>query len=264
MTALYVIIATLFFGVLVIIHEYGHFITAKAFGINVAEFSVGFGPALVQKEKNGTLISLRGIPFGGYCAMGEDDGETDDPHAFQNQKVWKRFLVLFAGSFMNFVLGFLIILVLVLVWNWGQAGLGRMLAHSFNLCGDLIKMTWESLAMLVNGEAGVQDLSGPVGIVDIMAQSASSAPTVADAVSNFAYLGAFIAVNIAVMNLLPIPALDGDRIFLMLVTWVIESITHKKLDPKYEAYIHTGGMLLLLLLMFYVMFHDIVRVFFGG
>ena len=73
-------------------------------------------------------------------------------------------------------------------------------------------------------------------------------------------MGAFIAVNLAIMNLLPIPALDGGRIFLLLITWLIESISRKKLDPKYEGYIHAGGMALLLLLMAVVMFNDIVRI----
>lgn len=264
MNTLYIIASILFFGLLVTIHELGHFLAGRAFGIRIDEFSIGFGTALFQREKGETKYSLRVVPFGGYCAFGEDDGESDDPRALVNQKLWKKLIVLAAGSFMNFALGFLILLILIVAWNWGEAGIGRMIAHSWSLCIDLVKLTWESLAMLVNGQAGINDLSGPVGIVDIMADTATSAPTVADGVSNFAYLGAFIAVNLAVVNMLPIPAIDGGRIFLMLVTWLIETISHKKLDPKYEAYIHTAGMILLLALMAYIMFHDIFRVVTGG
>jgi len=72
---------------------------------------------------------------------------------------------------------------------------------------------------------------------------------------------AFIAVNLAIMNMLPLPALDGGRVFLLLVSWVIETVTGKKLDPKYEGYIHAAGMVLLLALMAFIMFHDIVRLF---
>ena len=72
-----------------------------------------------------------------------------------------------------------------------------------------------------------------------------------------------MAVNLAIMNLLPIPALDGGRIFLLLVTWIIERLTRKKLDPKYEGYIHAGGMVLLLGLMAFVMINDLVRIVTG-
>ena len=77
------------------------------------------------------------------------------------------------------------------------------------------------------------------------------------------YFSAFIAINLAIMNMLPIPALDGGRVFLMLVTVVIEAVSRRKLDPKYEGYIHMVGMGLLLLLMVVVMYNDIVRLITG-
>ena len=70
-------------------------------------------------------------------------------------------------------------------------------------------------------------------------------------------------MNLAVMNMLPIPALDGGRVFLLLVTWVIETVTRKKLNPKYEGYIHAAGMILLLALMAFVMLNDIIRIVTG-
>ncbi|MBQ1576579.1 MAG: site-2 protease family protein, partial [Oscillospiraceae bacterium] len=112
----------------------------------------------------------------------------------------------------------------------------------------------------VGGKVSVNDLSGPVGIVDMMAETGEQAESVSDGLYNIFYLGAFIAVNLAVMNMLPIPALDGGRVFLLLITALIEAITRKKLDPKYEGYIHAAGMILLLGLMAYVMFHDIFRI----
>ena len=108
----YIIIAVLFFGILVGIHEFGHFAVAKLCGIRVEEFAIGMGPAIFQKQKGETLYSLRCVPFGGYCAMTGEDGESEDPRAFVNQKVWKRLLVLVAGAFMNFLLGFVIVFVL--------------------------------------------------------------------------------------------------------------------------------------------------------
>ena len=108
----YIIIAVLFFGILVGIHEFGHFSVAKLCGIRVEEFAIGMGPAIFQKQKGETLYSLRCVPFGGYCAMTGEDGESEDPRAFVNQKVWKRLLVLVAGAFMNFLLGFVIVFIL--------------------------------------------------------------------------------------------------------------------------------------------------------
>lgn len=264
MNIIYIIIAILFFGVLIAIHELGHFSVAKWSNIRVDEFAIGMGPAFISKKKGETIYSWRAIPFGGFCSFGEDDGETDDPRAFVNQPKWKKVLVLIAGSFNNFVLGLLIIFILVLCWNIGEASLWVIARHSWNVTIDLCKLVWESLGMLVGGQVGINDLSGPVGIVDAMTDVAADAPTIADAVSNLAYFGAFIAVNLAIMNMLPIPALDGGRVFTLIISGIIEAITKKKLDPKYEGYIHTAGMILLLALMVYVLFHDVFRLIFGG
>ena len=76
---------------------------------------------------------------------------------------------------------------------------------------------------------------------------------------NVLYLGAFIAINLAFMNLLPLPALDGGRVFCLLVTWMLERISRRKIDPKYEGYIHTAGLVLLLALMAYVVYNDISK-----
>ena len=100
-----------------------------------------------------------------------------------------------------------------------------------------------------------------MGIVDLMAETGEQAESTSDALYNIFYLGAFIAVNLAIMNMLPIPALDGGRVFLLLVTAVIEAVTRKKLNPKYEGYIHAAGMVLLLSLMAFVMFNDILKLF---
>ncbi len=94
-----------------------------------------------------------------------------------------------------------------------------------------------------------------------MAVTAQAAPTWLDAVQNLLYFGGFIAVNLAVMNLLPIPALDGGRVVGVVITTVIEVVTRKKVNPKYEGYIHGAGMLLLLGLMAVVMFKDIFYLF---
>ena len=122
--------------------------------------------------------------------------------------------------------------------------------------GRMVKM---GLLDLITGRAGLKDMSGPVGIVDAVQQTGNSAESTVDGVLNVLYFCAFIAVNLAFMNMLPIPALDGGHIFLLLVTWVIESVTRRKIDPKYEAYIHAAGMVVLLGFMLLVTFNDIAK-----
>ena len=138
------------------------------------------------------------------------------------------------------------------------------LSYSWKQTVQFVRLVWQSLGMLLRGEATVKDLSGPVGIVEVMAETGESSESTSDAIFNIAYLGAFIAVNLALMNMLPIPALDGGRVFLLLVTGLIELLTRKKLDPKYEGAIHATGMALLLALMAFVMINDVVRIFHHG
>ena len=104
-------------------------------------------------------------------------------------------------------------------------------------------------------------MTGPVGIVQIMTDTAAASPTTLDAVLNMLYFGGFIAINLAVMNMLPIPALDGGRVLGLLLTAAVEGITRKKLDPKYEGYIHGAGMILLLALMAVILFKDVFMIF---
>ena len=104
-------------------------------------------------------------------------------------------------------------------------------------------------------------MSGPVGIVQQMGEVAESSDTTGAAIMNLLYFGGFIAVNLAVMNLLPLPALDGGRVVCLLLTAAVEAVTRKKINPKYEGYIHAGGMILLLLLMAVIMFKDIIFLF---
>ena len=134
-----------------------------------------------------------------------------------------------------------------------------LLKNSWYTAIDFARMVKMGLMDLITGAVGVKDLSGPVGIVDAVQETGSSAASTADGVLNVLYFGAFIAVNLAVMNMLPIPALDGGHIFFLLVTWAIESITKKKINPKYEAYIHAAGLVLLMALMVFVTFNDIVK-----
>ena len=120
---MYVLIGILLLGILIAVHEFGHFIAARLCGIEVMEFAIGMGPKLVGwTGKSGTKFSLRAIPLGGFCAFyGEDDveGKTkDDPRAYSKQSVWKRLFTVAMGPLMNFVLAFLV--SLAFYWSSGM------------------------------------------------------------------------------------------------------------------------------------------------
>lgn len=137
------------------------------------------------------------------------------------------------------------------------------LDYSWRNTKNFVRLVRLGLTDLITGAVGVRELNGVVGIVDTINDVGEASATTSDALLNIAYLCAFIAVNLAVMNMLPIPALDGGRVFLLLVTWVIEKISKKHIDPKYEGYIHATGMVLLLALMVFAMFNDILRIING-
>ena len=351
---MYIIIAIIIFGILIAIHEFGHFTAAKLCGVKVEEFAIGMGPALFKKQKGETVYALRLLPIGGFCAMAGEDEESDDPRAFTNQGFWKKFVILCAGSFMNLVLGIVLILIMYagaqafvtptidhfmdgcpyegteamqagdtfysidgqriylvsdvssflmrgdgvydivmlrdgekvelkdfalttktyaeyandgpkygFVFGYTEATFGTKLEYTWNTTLEFSRLVWLGLGDLINGKVGLKDMSGPVGIVDMMNEVGQQAESAKAAADNLLYISAFIAVNLAIMNMLPIPALDGGRVFLMIVTVIIEAVSRKKLDPKYEGYIHLGGMVLLLGLMALVMYNDIAKLITG-
>ena len=117
-TVLSILGAIIILGVLITIHELGHFGVARALGFKVDEFAVGFGPKILAKERKGILYSLRAFPLGGFCRFhGEDENMEGDPEAFNNQKAWKRFLVIAAGAAMNILFAFVLAVITLLSWG---------------------------------------------------------------------------------------------------------------------------------------------------
>ena len=351
---LYIIIAVVLFGILIAVHEFGHFITAKLLGVKVNEFSIGMGPRVMHKTKGETEYSLRILPIGGFCAMEGEDEATDDPRSFECQAPWKKFIILVAGSFMNFVAGVLIILLLfsnaqafkapvitefmdgaehlqaaglqagdrfyridghriyfmndvslflsraedgvmdlevlrngerVRLENFdlspkvpytnenGQttymrgfyygvpekATLGLILKNTWYQSIDCVRLVWISLGDLITGVAGLRDLSGPIGIVDAVGDAGASADTLLDGLFSVLNFMSLIAINLAIMNLLPIPALDGGRIFFLVVGVAVKVLTGKKLNPKYEGWVNAAGFALLMGLMIIVAISDVLK-----
>lgn len=107
------LIAILIFGLIIGIHEFGHFIVAKLHKIQVNQFAIGMGPRILHFKKGETEYSLRLLPIGGFCSMEGEDESSDCPNAFEKKPVWRRMTVVLAGAFMNIILGFLLIAILV-------------------------------------------------------------------------------------------------------------------------------------------------------
>ena len=140
-----ILIGVLLFELIIFIHEFGHFITAKKSGIKVNEFSLGMGPKIFSFGKGETKYSLRAFPIGGFCAMEGEDEESPEPRAFNNAKVWKRMIVIIAGAVMNIILGFVLMFVVVVQQDaYSSTEVQSFPATSFSSCtglqsGDVIK-----------------------------------------------------------------------------------------------------------------------------
>ena len=144
-----------------------------------------------------------------------------------------------------------------LYFGYEEKTVGTILKNTWYTALDFARLVWMSLGDLISGLVSVNDMSGPVGVVSAIAQTGQAAATTADGILNVLYLGAFIAINLAVMNMLPIPALDGGRAFLLLVSTLFTAITKRKIPSRFEGYINAAGMILLLAFMAFITCKDI-------
>jgi len=321
-------------------------VAAKLCGVEVVEFAIGLGPALFQKKFGETTYAVRALPFGGQCVMrGEDDAagvHNADPRSFTNAKPWKKLIILCAGAFMNFLMGYVIFVCLFLpaenyvvpeidslmdqFTGGGEKGLypGDTIleidGYNIYVASDIstalsrgenapyydftvrrdgqkikldnveispkvyiedgqersyygfrfvtkelnalekLKLSWYnsvnmvrlvlvSLGDMIRGQVKMTEISGVVGITAVMSDAAKQS------MPDFWYLTALIAINLSVMNLLPIPALDGGRVIFALY----ELIFRKPANQKFESFVSMAGLILLLALMVFVVLHDIYR-----
>ncbi len=346
--ALLIIIGVLLFELIILIHEGGHFVTAKLCGVKVNEFALGMGPKIIKFQKGETLYSLRLFPIGGFCAMEGEDSESDDNRAFGNKKVWQRMIIVVAGAVMNIILG-LVLMMITLVPNKYFASstvavfadnatsnqqlkvgdeitkingydiitstdmsfafataksnklsmtvkrdgeyvdltdvqlptvesdgkeilqldfkvlaiennFGNLVSQTFLSTVSTVRMVWASLAGLVTGQFGLNEVSGPVGMTSAITQATASGLETSfwDGLLNLIYIMMIITVNLGVVNLLPIPALDGGR----LVFLIIEAIRRKPIKPEHEGYVHAIGMLVLFAFMIIISIKDVIQLIF--
>ena len=356
MIIVYILVAILMFGILIAVHEFGHFAAAKLLGVKVNEFAIGMGPRILHRQKGETEYTLRLFPIGGFCAMEGEEEDSHDPRAFNNKPAWKRFIILAAGAFMNFLTGVLIFFFLLvgsaspiavtdtlttttidhfmtgfplegengllpgdrivevdghavylredidlffsragatmdltverdgrrvelkdlplqkqeyegeglrygLYFAQKEATLLDKLQLTWYNAVDTVRLVWVSLGDLVSGAVGIRDMSGPVGIVTMISDVGTNAGSALLAVRGILYFVAFIAINLAVMNLLPIPALDGGQILFLVVDKIYGLFTRRRIDQKYLGYINGAGFILLIGLMVVVAFSDVLKLF---
>ena len=343
-TFLYILLGLLMFGVIIFIHELGHFLCAKAFHVAIEEFAIGMGPKLLSHVgKDGVCYSLRAVPIGGFVSMVGEDEDSDTPGALCRKPVWQRMIIVAAGAVMNLLLGFVLMGFAVgfspklysttvsgfLTTTQTEEALGirvgdvitgigsrkihvrsdfvyevmflkdsptdvtvrrdgkkivlhdvvfptyttsgvtfgnaafirttelaksapEILRQAFFQSLSTIRMLWASILNTVKGEYGADSLSGPVGVISEVKE------TVSVGWDAFLFFVVMLTMNVGMVNLMPLPALDGGRLFFML----IELIRGKPVNPKYEGYVHAAGLVLLMGLMVFITYNDIVRIFF--
>ncbi len=350
-------------SILVLIHEAGHFFTAKKFGIKVEEFGFGFPPKLFGKKYGETEYTINALPIGGFVKLyGEDEAgagrvdlsgkkhevKGDIKRAFYARPAWQRFLVVVAGVVMNFLLAVVILTYLyavpgvptpgetVIVTNIMKgspaekahvqvgdiiSGVDQLPVHSTSELVSYVKahagrsvtlhvttpngqksdisVTPRSVTPKNQGALGVeiavklvmkrypwyqapfvgvketliqswQILAGigqviaqvvttgsvPAGVAGPVGLARITGDVVRSGFDATLALLAALSLNLAILNILPIPALDGGRFFFIL----IEMITRKKVNQKFETYAHTIGMALLLGLIILITIHDVLGI----
>lgn len=325
--------AVIIFGFLIVIHEFGHFISAKLSKVKVEEFAIGMGPKLFKYQGKETLYTLRLIPMGGFCKMLGEDEENFTEGSFNSKGKLNRIIILASGSLMNIIGCILLITTIFLLigtptttissletdypaykagllegdtiikideqkidsWeeisesisddkvkdykisvirddeelsfdvsskldqNLSQYRIGITPQRKMNILSAILsgfeqtilyaKLIFTSLIQLVTGKASTNDLMGPIGVVSVVGQTIQYGAT---AVLN---LAAVISINLAVFNLLPIPALDGSRIFFVIVEWIKGS----PIPPEKEGMIHFIGFGALLILAIFIAYNDVLR-----
>ena len=344
------LVAILFFGIVIMFHELGHFLFAKLFKVKVNEFSIGMGPAIFKKKKGDTEYAVRILPIGGYVSMEGEDENSEDERAFNNKPLWQRIIIVAAGATVNLIMGVIIVAIMLcqsdligtpqiskFYDNATSAASGLEVGdklvkingkrvysqydvtflmmrdddgimdfvvkrdgenvelknvkfetspiegqdnlieihYDFYIVGvkptfwsvtknavlesiSIARMVWVSLFDLLTGRYGLSEVSGPIGVVNYIADAASESSAAMDPTPLLTIM-ALIAINIGLFNLLPIPALDGGRLFFMLV----ELIIRRPVPQKFEKWVHAVGMLLLLVFMAVVSFKDIVSLIRG-
>ena len=335
------LIAVAMLGLIIFVHELGHFLTAKFFKMPVSEFSIGMGPQVFSLDTKETTYSFRAIPIGGYVNIEGMEVGSQVENGFNSKPAYQRFIVLFAGVFMNFLTAFLIIFSIaqmsgrmeyeekaiigalvkgganeqilkvddkileldgkkITLWedipevtkealdkkeisalierdgkeqklvlkltkdeenNRVVLGISpkskktnlsftESLVFAKNSFVSILKDTVGGLFTLFSGKADLKEISGPVGILKVVGEVSKFGWT------SIASLAVILSINIGVLNLLPIPALDGGRIIFVLL-----ELFRIKVNKKWEENLHKFGMVVLLFFIVMISVNDVWKLF---
>jgi len=242
-------------GFLILIHEGGHFLVARLCKVKVNEFAIGFGKILWQKQGKETKYSLRMVPLGGFCSMEGEDEESDAEGSFSKANVWKRIAIVVAGAAVNILFGILVYFILVSTVGLqfvdpAKDTILNRIFYGGKATGAFILTIFDSIKMLFTGGIATDQMVGIVGISEVVVKTSG--------IINYLHLLAVISVSLGVTNLLPIPALDGGKILILL----IEIIRRKPMKIETEAKIQLIGFSILMALFLMVTYNDILRI--GG
>ena len=280
------------FSILIVAHEFGHFYAARKCGVKVLEFALGMGKRVFGKKVGETEYNFNAIPFGGFVRMLGEEEKSDDPRSFEKAKLWKRMIITLAGVFMNFVLAIGILTFLfsvgtnpilvskadleravesglvtlsepneegvrkVLSMQEQKFPLGEAFIFSIKETGRIsvaiLEKVGEIPIEIIENHRLPEGLSGPVGIAEVTHK------IVPMGILELMKLTALLSISLGVFNLLPIPALDGGRFIFQL----LELITFRRPNPKWENYVHYAGFMILMGLLVVVTWNDIMRIFF--
>ena len=237
-------------GFLIFIHEGGHFLVAKLCKVKVNEFAIGFGPTIWKKQGKETKYALRLIPLGGFVSMEGEEEASEQEGSFSKASIPKRLAIVFAGPIVNIVFAIVVFFIVRLIVGLNTLGdFGLSMQYAGESLGDFLSQTFTSLGNLFTGKVGIDQMVGPVGIGGIVASTTGFL--------SFVNLMAIISLSLGVTNLLPIPALDGGKILLL----IIEAIRRKPLTQKVETAIQLAGFVFLIGLAVIVTYNDITRLF---
>ena len=244
------ILAFLFvFTIVVLIHEFGHFIAARKTGINVYEFSIGFpfSPkiATLFRHKE-TEFTLRLLPLGGFVSFSRNEDESESIE-FLKEDRWKRGIIISAGSIFNIIFAFLIIAVALMLGK--HISLFDAAIASLNTIEVVSISTIQLIFNLFSGNGSMDSLSGPIGIA-VMAGKAANAGFV-----NLLYFTGLLSLSLGVLNLLPLPALDGGHLIIL----AIESLKKSPLSQRAYQIIGVAGISFFTILTLIVTYKDILR-----
>jgi len=280
------------FSILVLVHEWGHFTAAKKLGIKVEEFGFGMGKRLWEIKRGETTFTINAIPFGGFVKMLGEEEVSKDPRSFSAQKLWKRMTVTLAGVIMNYILAIFLLTILfikgttpiilsepelqkaiekgiIVLSEPDENGKRKVIemkdikkpapeaflfaiTESARISKAIVKKAGEIPLEFIKNKKMPEGLTGPLGIAELTHK------IVPEGIFPILKLLALLSLSLAIMNLLPIPALDGGRFLFQM----IEFITFRRPPEKWENAIHAIGFFLLIGLMIAITWNDIVRIFF--